>query len=155
MQKRIVGQTRESIEAESGPWLDLEAHAQVQLTSEDPAYPIETAFRPERGAGWKAAQPGPQTITLQFSVPQTIQQIQLRFEADSPRTQEFVVSWSNNGVNYREIVRQQFNFAPDGATVEEENYFPRFSGAMGLRLTIIPDISGRPALASLRAFRVR
>ena len=54
-------------------WLDLDSIAHVQLTSEDPAFPIENALgtSPERNErGWRATSPGPQTITLGFDGPQ-------------------------------------------------------------------------------------
>jgi hypothetical protein len=136
--------------------MDLELHARVRLTSEDAAWPIESALQDRSGTGWRAAQPGPQTIWIDFDAPQAIHEIKLRFEATERRTQEFVLLWSNDGGrSYREIVRQQFNFSPDATPTQEETYFPRLTGVTGLKLTIIPDISGGDAPATLRALRIR
>jgi hypothetical protein len=136
--------------------MDLE-NARVRLTSEDAAWPIESALKEDQsGKGWKAAQAGAQTIWIDFAGPQPIQEIQLRFEATERRTQEFVLLHSNDGGrSYREIVRQQFNFSPEAAPAEDETYFPRLTGVTGLKLTIIPDISGGDARATLRALRIR
>jgi hypothetical protein len=156
MEKQIVAQETVAL-ASVGPWLDLEACARVRLTSEHPAHPIESALKDADGEerGWRAAEPGPQTLWLHFDSPQTIQHVHLCFETMERRTQEFVLlASSDGGVTYRDIVRQQFNFSPDSASREEENYFPRLSGVTDLKLTIIPDISGREACASLREFRL-
>ena len=59
-------------------WLDLDSIVHVQLTSEDPAFPIENALgtSPERNErGWRATSPGPQTITLGFDGPEDIRRI--------------------------------------------------------------------------------
>ncbi len=145
----ISGQARE-------PWLDLDAHAALRLTSENPAHPIESALQERNGAGWKTAHAGPQTIWLRFDSPQAISELHLRFEAIEQRTQEFLLLWSSDGgVTDREIVRQQFNFSPGAAMVEDENYFPDLANVTDLKLTIIPDISGGAARATLRALRIR
>jgi hypothetical protein len=55
--------------------MDIAATATVQVTSEDPAHPIEHVFDPRRGPGgsrWVAAEPGKQTLILAFDTPQTI-----------------------------------------------------------------------------------
>src|SRR5690348_10691867 len=77
-------------------WLDLEKLAVVELTSEDPEYPIEQALnnKAEPGAGWRAAQSGEQAINIRFDAPQNLRHIQLTFiEEDLARTQEFVLRW--------------------------------------------------------------
>jgi hypothetical protein len=155
MQKEIVAHTPELAPAASGSWMDLE-NTRVRITSEDAAWPIESALKPQPGRGWKAAQPGAQTIWIDFAVPQPLHEIKLRFEAAEPRTQEFVLLSSNDGgQSYREIVRQQFNFSPEATPIEDETYFPRLTGVTGLKLTIIPDISGGDARATLRSLRIR
>ena len=156
MKKDVVGRSCETAVDSRGPWLDLDAVASVRITSEDPAYPIASVFAARSETGWKAADRGPQTIWLHFDAPQPIREIHLRFEATERRTQEFALSSSNDGgVSYREIVRQQFNFSPGGATVEEENYTPNLAGVTDLKLTIAPDISGGAVRAGLRTFLIR
>jgi hypothetical protein len=100
-------------------WLDLDSIAHVQLTSEDPAFPIEDALgtSPERNErGWRATSPGLQTITLSFDAPQHIQRIFLHFiERETERAQEFVLRYSSARETDREIVRQQWTFSPTGS----------------------------------------
>src|SRR6266436_1930922 len=91
-------------------WLDLERLAQVEVTSEDPTHPIESSLVPGAESGWRAAQPGQQTIRLIFDMPQGLRRIWLLFiEPDIERTQEFALSWSpDNGQSFRHILRQQW-----------------------------------------------
>jgi hypothetical protein len=65
-------------------WLNLEELATVHVTSEQPNFPIESAFNPE-GIGWRAASPGTQTIRLVFDGPQQINRIWLLFEETETR----------------------------------------------------------------------
>ena len=156
MRKCIIGHgPREAAAAEPG-WLDLDLLAQVEITSEDADYPIEAALIPETGLGWRAAQPGEQTIRLLFDEPLRLRRIHLMFhEGEQERTQEFVLRWSpDRGQSYREIVRQQYNFSPPDETREVENYEIDLDGVTALELQIVPDISGGLAQASLAQLRV-
>src|ERR1700730_13855808 len=45
-------------------WLDLEKVATVEITSEDPKFPIESALATREGPGWRAAERGQQVIRL-------------------------------------------------------------------------------------------
>jgi hypothetical protein len=157
VRKRIIGQDLppDSSAAEPG-WMDIEGLAQVEITSEDVDYPIESALIPGPGPGWRAAQPGEQTIRLLFDEPLRLRRIHLVFREDKQeRTQEFVLRWSpDNGQTYREIVRQQYNFSPPGASREVEDYTFDFDGVTALELKIVPDISGGSAQASLAQLRV-
>jgi hypothetical protein len=156
MFKRIIGQ-------DAGPkvapvpqnWLKLDALAQVEITSEEAAHPIEAGLLPGNESGWRAEQPGPQTVRLMFDQPQRIKCLHLEFYEDElERTQQFVLRWSSNGgQSYREIVRQQYNFNP-AAPHESEEYSVNLEGVTTLELTIVPDISGGPARASLAQLRL-
>ena len=130
--------------------------AQVELTSEDAAHPIDAALMPSAGSGWRAAQAGEQTIRLLFDEFQRVRRIQLVFQEDQQaRTQEFVLRWSpDGGQSYREIVRQQYNFSPPGVTHEFEDYAVDLAGVATLELRIVPDISGGEARASLAQLRI-
>jgi hypothetical protein len=156
MRKRIINQDRQSVSSVPQSWLDLQRLAQVELTSEDAAYPIEAALTPSAGSGWRAAQAGEQTIRLLFDESQRVRRIQLRFHEDQQaRTQEFVLRWSpDGGQSYREIVRQQYNFSPPGMTREFEDYAVDLAGVTALELKIVPDISGGDARASVAQLRV-
>ena len=137
-------------------WLDLEQLAQVELTSEASEYPIEAALVPGTGAGWRAAQPGTQTIRLLFDQPQRLRRIWLLFiDPTAERTQEFVLRWSpDGGTSFREIVRQQWNFSPQGTPREVEDYRVDLAGVTVLELSISPDTSGKEAYASLAQWRI-
>jgi hypothetical protein len=159
MRKRIIP----SVEKDTPPhpplgedWLDLERLAQVEITSEDAAHPIESALLSGRGPGWRAAEPGKQTVRLLFTHPQPLRRIWLQFvEPITERTQEFVLRWSpDGGQSFREIVRQKWNFSPQGATCETEDYRVDLSGVTVFQLTIIPDISRGDARASLSQLRL-
>jgi hypothetical protein len=129
MRKEIVSRGAESGDAAESVWMDLATHGRVRLTSEDSSYPIEGALLDLSRQGWRAAAPGPQTLWIDFDVPQMIREIHVRFEIPEPRTQEFVLLASNDGGrSYREIVRQQFNFSRQ-TTTQDEHYFPHLSGA--------------------------
>jgi hypothetical protein len=155
MQKRLVvapGQDRVAEET----WLDLEAMAQVELTSEDPACPVEGALLPNGRSGWRAAEPGTQSIRLLFHQPQRLRRILLRFdEPAAERTQEFALRWSaDGGRSSRDLVRQQYTFSPEGSTTEMEDLNVDLPSVTDLELTIIPDQGRGQAYACLAEWRL-
>src|SRR5947209_20506166 len=98
MRKRIIQPQSPAGETAGQDWLDLESLAQVEITSEDAAHPIESALIPGTGEGWRAAQPGEQTIRLLFDEALGLRRIHLLFrEEEEARTQEFVLRWSGDG----------------------------------------------------------
>ena len=156
MRKYIIGNGPRGVSATEQDWLDLELLAQVEITSEDTDYPIESALIPGTGPGWRAGQPGEQTIRLLFDEPLKVRRIHLVFHEDEQeRTQEFVLRWSpDGGQSYREILRQQYNFSPPGVTREVEDYTIDLDGVTALELKIVPDISRGSARASLAELRL-
>jgi hypothetical protein len=134
----------------------MEELAEVEITSEDAAHPIESALLPGQDSGWRATGPGKQTIRLLFTNPQQLRRIWLNFvETHTERTQEYVLRWSpDHGQSFREIVRQQWNFSPKGATSETEDLQVDLPEVTVLELSIIPDISGGNAFASLAQLRL-
>jgi len=157
MRKRITNEnTQVKLTELSESWLDLEQCAQVELTSEDSAHPIEAALTINGGSGWRADTPGKQSIRLLFDSPQNITRIYLLFEErEQARTQEFVLRWSPDDLESgHEIVRQQYNFSPSGNNRELEDYRVRLDGLVMLELSIIPDISGGESRASLAQLRL-
>jgi hypothetical protein len=156
MRKNIIGHVPREVSATEQDWLDLELRAQVEITSEAEDYPIEAALIPGTGSGWRAAQPGEQTIRLLFDEPLKLRRIHLEFhEGEQERTQEFVLRWSaDRGQSYQEIVRQQYNFNPSGTTREVEDYTFDLDGVTALEVKIVPDISRGSAVASLAELRV-
>lgn len=137
-------------------WLDLEVLAEVELTSEHPDFPIEAALLSEKPGGWRAAEPGEQTIRLRFHPPQRIQRIALEFsETERERRQEFVFRHCPAGSDLvREIVRQQWNFSPGGSMIQREDYRIELDNVAAIELTILPDIEGGDAIATLERLRL-
>jgi hypothetical protein len=157
MRKRVMPGLQQSDALAHQDWLLVEGLAEVEVTSEALAYPVEGALLPEPSAGWRAACPGPQTIRLHFQPPQHLTRIWLSFfEAEMERTQEYTLRWSHGyGEPFHEIVRQQWNFSPYGATCEIEDHYVKLPAVAILELKINPDIRiGTMAVASLAQWRL-
>lgn len=158
MRKRIVSRedaAAPAAETLGGEWLDLEALATAEVTSEDPAHPIEGALVDGAGGPWRASKPGEQVLTIRFDAPRRLTRISLLIvEETLARTQEIVIAWSADGREYREIVRQQWNFSPQGATRELEEYRVDLEGATALQVTVRPEIGGGEAIASITQLRL-
>jgi hypothetical protein len=156
MHKRIITRIQQEAASLDQDWLNIEGLAEVEITSEDAAHPIESALLPGRVSGWRAAGPGKQTIRLLFANLQRLRRIWLNFvEPRTERTQEYVLPWSPDGrQSYREIVWQQWNFSPQGATSEREDLHVELSAVTVLELSIIPDTSGGNAFATLAQLRL-
>ena len=154
MRKRISSQPHRENRLANADWLDLEALARVEVTSEDAAHPIESALLPVGATGWRAESPGEQTVRLLFEAPQRLRRIRVLFrEEKEARTQEFVLRWSPTADGpSRDIVRQQYHFSPSGATEEFEDYRVELDDVATFELTIIPNLSGGSyaSLAQLR-----
>ena len=156
MRKRLIDSTPESIRTRGEGWLDIESAAVVEVTSEDPNCPVESAFVSGDARGWRAAAPGSQTIRLVFDQPQRLKCISLVFEEnETARTQEFVLRWSpDGGSSVKEIVRQQWNFSPPDSIREVEEYQVELSSVTVLELVINPNVGGGVARASLKNLRL-
>jgi hypothetical protein len=158
MRKSIVSPSPVAATPIRDNWRDLERIARVEITSEDPAFPIEHALGKNPTTGWRAAGTGPQVIRLHFDEPLTIRRIHLHFiDRAAERSQEFAV-YAGAGTELREVVRQQFTFSPGGATEEIEDYPVSLNGVTVLELKIDPDRSHDPKLsqnfASLQSLRL-
>ena len=156
MRKRIVDSVPQQNVDSDHKWLDIEKLAVVEVTSEDNEFPIESALLPGKVSGWRASDPGEQIIRLLFDNPQRLQWIRLNFEElEIERTQEYVLRWSlDGGQSYQEIIRQQWNFSPEGATSEFEDYQVELPAVTILELNINPDISEKNAFASIEELRL-
>ena len=162
MRKSVVASSSErasgadALAASDARWLDLEELAQIEVTSEDPKHPVEGALVIGDDRGWRAGQAGPQTIRILFDRPVSIRRMGLSFiEPELTRTQEFVIRWSaDGGRSFRDVVRQQWNFTPTGSAREAEDYRVELSDVAVLELSIVPDISGGAARASLAQWRI-
>lgn len=137
-------------------WLDLQAIARLHASSEEATHRIDDVLSTDVGTYWRAAAPGPQLIEMHFDPPRNLARIRLVFvEEERPRTQQFTIDWSSRRGEARgEVVRQQFNFSPFGATREVEDYRVELRDVETLRIRLIPDIGGRPAFATLAHLQV-
>jgi hypothetical protein len=156
MRKKIIVPVQKETMPPGQDWLNVEELAEVEITSEDAAHPIESALVPGSASGWRAAGPGKQTIRLFFAHPQRLRRIWMNFvETGTERTQEYVLRWSaDGGQSFQEIVRQQWNFSPQGTTGETEDHHVELPAVTVLELNIIPDTSGGKAVASLEQLRL-
>jgi hypothetical protein len=156
MRKRVISLGEQRGAPPDDAWLPLEELAEVEMTSESAAHPIEAALLAGRGSGWRAEVPGKQTIRFLFTHPQPVKRIWLSFaEPDVERTQEYVIRWSpDRGRSFHDVIRQQWNFSPRGATSEIEDHHVDLPGATILEISIIPDTRAGTAFASLEQLRL-
>jgi uncharacterized protein (DUF736 family) len=154
MRKRVSSDQKESKFPES--WVDLEQIATVEVTSEDPNFPVESVFSASNGPGWRAREKGEQQIRIIFDQPMSVKRIHLTFiEADVERTQEFTIRWASaQGGTTKEVVRQQWNFSPRGSSREVEDYEVCLDRVSALELAIMPDLGRGDALATLAQWRI-
>ena len=156
MRKDIINATEPNPPGTSEEWLNLEEIARVEVSSEDPKYPIESAFKHGQSLGWRANQPGEQTIRLLFDEPKDLRRISLRFsEPKVDRTQQFTLRWADSQTGpFRDIIRQQWNFNPRNSTMEVEDYRVDLRDVLALELTIDPDLGKNHAFAVLAGWRL-
>ncbi len=160
MRKRIIagadarppeGQTR----LDESAWLDVERVAVVELSSEDPAHPIEAALAEGPSTGWRAGAPGPQTVRFRFDAPTRLRRILIEVREDAvERTQELAIACAATDGGTREVLRQRWNFSPHGSTREVEDWRVDLHGVTDLTITIQPDVAGGDAVASIAKLRI-
>lgn len=155
MRKRIISHDKKSSSVDKD-WLQLESIAQVEVSSEEAQHPIEAALVPGASSGWRAAAPGQQVVRVIFDEPQTLRLIHLVFdEHEQERQQQYTLRWTSGvGQPYREIVRQQYNFSPPTTTTEVEDHRVNVASCTELELSIVPDLRGSAAHASIVEFRL-
>ena len=125
-------------------WLDLDEVAEVTIVSGGRRMPRSSGI-------WSIDAPGEQMIEIRFHEPTFVSHLRLiSSELQQERTQEITV-WAslNRGEQHRELLRQQFNFSPNGATEEIEEYAPRLEGVSAIQLRVVPSIDGRRAVARI------
>ncbi len=156
MRKSQITQVQQNAPLRDQAWMDVDRVASVEVSSEESDYPIESALLLEGKRGWRAANPGTQTIRLIFDERQKLRRILLVFEdTENSRTQEFVLRWSPDiESSFREIVRQQWNFSRPDSVRETEDYRVELSEVKVLELKIVPDKSGGEVRASLVSLRL-
>jgi hypothetical protein len=157
MRKRIIGSVHGGeILSERNTWLDLEQLATIEVSSEDPHFPVEAVFDPSEDRWWRAGQDGEQLLRIIFDEATPLHRMQVLFvETEIERTQEFTIRWSpvRRGPT-REIVRQQWTFSPQGSTREAEQYDVSLDGVAVLELSIKPNLDAGRGRATLLNWRV-
>ncbi len=153
MRKMVTG--AEYGNAAEGLWLDLDVLADVEVSSEAPGYPVENALLPGSAIPWKAVAPGQSRINLRFDAPQTIGRVRLLcVEEAHERSQEWALHAGFSDGTEREVLRQGWNFSPNGSTTQDETYTLNLRGVAFLRLTIDPDRGRDRYPATLAAWRI-
>jgi hypothetical protein len=94
-------------------------------------------------------------ILVEFDTPRILSRLVYEVEeATRERTQEVRVEVSEDGGRtYRQILVQEYNFSPAGATFQREQQRFNLRQASHLRLTIVPNKSGS-GIATLTSFRL-
>ena len=140
--------------------IDIVGRATISYSSEDPAHPVEHLLDGQSGPGatrWMSARVDTiEHIVLEFDQPQTISRLVYEVEeATRERTQEVRVEVSEDRARtYRQILVQEYNFSPRGATYQREEQRLDLDRVTHLRLTIVPNKngSGTATLTALRLF---
>jgi hypothetical protein len=140
--------------------IDIAGHATIAYSSEDPAHPVEHILDGRSGPGatrWMSARPDTtEHIVIEFDRPRSISRILYEVEETmQQRTQEVRVEVSEDGgQSYRQILVQEYNFSPRGATYQREEQRFNLPQVTHLRLTIVPNKSGSGTvtLTRLRLF---
>lgn len=130
-------------------WLDLDAVADVMIVVDG-----RRVARAPRA--WSADCPGEQIIEVRFHHPTSVRRLRVvSSEVEQSRTQEMRI-WASSlrGERHRELLRQQFNFSPNGATEEVEDYALQLDDVSAIQLRIVPSIDGRPAVARVSELRI-
>ena len=130
-------------------WLDLDVLADVTI--------IAGGQRVAPSAGrWSSDCPGEQMIEIRFRHPTTVSRLRLvSYEAERSCTQTLAI-WasSRRGERHREVVRQQFEFSPSGATERIEEYALQLEDVSVLQVRIVPRTDGQRAVARLSELQV-
>ena len=119
----------------------MKKFARVDVSAEDPKFPIESASR--TGIVWigAPAKKVSRRFRLLFDGPKDIRRIWLgRSEPKVERTQQFTLRWADSQTGpFREIVLQQLNFNPRNSTTEVEDYKVDLHHVLAMELIIDPD----------------
>ena len=160
LRKHIVAPSPEVRTGMPGDAIDIIVEAEVLVTSEAEGFPLDNIVDSSSGPGssqWVAGTTGPQTLVFKFDAPQHISGINYEIEEnETARTQEvsFEVS-SDAGAHFREVLRQEYNFSPDGSTYEREELTFDLPGVTQLRMVIKPDKGNRECRAKLNSIVFR
>ena len=128
--------------------IDIAGCAMIAYSSEDPTHPVENLLDGLFGPGgtrWISARPDTsEHIVVEFDRPQTISRLVYEVEETMrEHTQEVRVEASDDGGRvYRQILVQEYNFSPRGASFQREELRFDLRRITHLRFTIVPNKSG-------------
>lgn len=134
--------------------IDIIRNAEVIATSESESCPLDNIVDGSTGPGssqWEAGSTGAQTLIFKFDVPQNITGIDYEIEErEVARTQEVCFDVSiDSGAHFREILRQEYNFSPNGSTYQREELKLDIPQVTELKMTIKPDKGNHECRAKL------
>lgn len=140
--------------------IDLATNATLAYSSEDPADPVENIVDGRGGPGgtrWRAAAANTaEQIVVHLDRPTTLSRLVYEVEdRTADRTQEIRIEASSDGGNtYRELVTQEYNFSPNGATFQREELRIEVVDATDVRVNVVPNKrgSGTATLTTLQLF---
>jgi hypothetical protein len=139
--------------------LDIATRATLVYSSEDPAHPVEHVIDGRCGPGatcWASGRPDTtEWIALEFDNPERISCLIYEVEErQRERTQEVRIAVSSDhGRTQRQIIAQDFNFSPQGATFQHEELRLELQEITHLTLTIVPNKNGS-GVATLTCLRI-
>jgi hypothetical protein len=140
--------------------IDIARCATIEFSSEQPNHPVEHLFDGRSGPGATRWIGGcvdeTEEIVIEFDRPQPLSRLVYEVEdKECQRTQEVRVEVSEDGGrSWRQILTQEFNFSPRGATFQRQDQRFERRPASHLRLLIVPNKNGSGAatLTTLRLF---
>lgn len=159
MRKRLMSEQISSCAGKPGE-IDVASLATFRYSSEDPVHPLDHLIDGRCGRGgtrWASARADTtECIELEFDPPQEISRVIYEVEEYRvERTQQVRVEISvDHGRIYRQVLAQDYNFSPKGATFQHEELHLDVRPITHMRLTIVPNKggSGVATLTSLRLF---
>jgi hypothetical protein len=144
LRKKIISPEAGTAASAPANAIDIIRNAEVIATSESENFPLDNIVDGSTGPGssqWVAGATGPQTLVFKFDAPQNIAGIVYEIEEQEvARTQEicFEVS-TDSGAHFREILRHEYNFSPDGSTFQREELKLDLAHVTDVKMTIKPD----------------
>src|SRR2546426_11326037 len=93
MRKRLIGPASDRVRPHDEGWLDVDAAAVVEVTSEEEDYPIESALLLRETGGWQAASRGTQTIRLEHTAEVTVPAAKGKLENPKQRSHQSRARW--------------------------------------------------------------
>jgi hypothetical protein len=157
VRKRLLGAAARAMAADE---IEIARCATILFSSERPDHPVEHLLDGSSGPGgsrWIAGSADEtEEIVVEFDRPQPVSRLVYEVEErERERTQEVRVEVSEDGGrSWRQILAQEYNFSPRGATFQHQDQRFERRRASHLRLLIVPNKNGSGAatLTTLRLF---